>query len=80
MRNAARILIIALGAAIVAGCHKPQAAQNQEMTIDDNLAASGLPENADIETLPADESSSTPSNQLQNGYDNPNVNDLGNGN
>ena len=29
------------------------------------------PANADIETLPADESSTTPSNQLQNGDDNP---------
>jgi hypothetical protein len=34
--------------------------------------------NADIETLPPDESSTTPSNQLQNGFDNPDVNDLGN--
>ncbi len=33
--------------------------------------------NADIETLPADESSTTPSNQLQNGYDNPDSNDVG---
>ena len=31
--------------------------------------------NADIETLPADESSTTPSNQLQNGFDDADVND-----
>ena len=34
--------------------------------------------NADIETLPPDESSATPTNQLQNGFDNPDVNDVGN--
>jgi ABC-type uncharacterized transport system auxiliary subunit len=80
MRNAARILTITLAAVAIAGCHKQQAQQNQDMTIDDNVASSGLPANAEIETLPPDESSTTPSNQLQNGYDTPEVNDLGNGN
>jgi len=80
MRNAARILIAALGLAAITGCNKQQVDQNQDMTIDENVAASGLPANADIETLPADESSTTPSNQLQNGYDNPEVNELGNSN
>jgi hypothetical protein len=80
MRNAASILTIALAAVAITGCHKQQAQQNQDMTIDDNVAASGLPANAEIETLPPDESSTTPSNQLQNGYDTPEVNDLGNGN
>ena len=32
--------------------------------------------NADIETLPSDESSETPSNELVNGSDNPEVGDL----
>ena len=32
--------------------------------------------NADVETLPPDESSETPSNELVNGSDNPDVNDL----
>jgi hypothetical protein len=32
----------------------------------------------DIETLPADESSATPSNELVNGADNADVNTLGN--
>ena len=77
MRNAVRILALALGATALAACHKAQPEQNQ--SIDENLAASGLPANADIETLPADESSTTPSNQLQNGFDNPDVNSLGNG-
>jgi len=80
MRNAARILIATLGLAAITGCNKQQVDQNQDMTIDENVAASGLPANADIETLPADESSTTPSNQLQNGYDNPEVNELGNSN
>jgi len=80
MRNAAKILIAVLGLAALAGCNKPQADRNQDMTIDENVASSGLPANADIETLPADESSTTPSNQLQNGYDSPQVNEPGNGN
>jgi ABC-type uncharacterized transport system auxiliary subunit len=79
MRNAARILIIALSAATLAACHKQQPRQNQEIAVDENLPSSELPANAEIETLPADESSTTPSNQLQNGYDNPDVNNLGNG-
>ena len=79
MRNAARILIIALSAAALPACHKQQPQQNQEIAVGDNLPSSELPANAEIETLPADESSTTPSNQLQNGYDNPDVNNLGNG-
>ena len=86
MRNASFsggvIAAIVLGSATLGGCHK-QAPQNQgdnEISIDDNLGqtASQLPANAQIETLPPDESSTTPSNQLQTGYDNPDVNDLGN--
>ena len=50
----------------------------QDLSIDDNLSSGQLPGNAQIETLPPDEGSTTPSNQLQNGYDNPDVNDLGN--
>jgi hypothetical protein len=70
-----------LSATAVSGCHKQAAqnqADNQDIAIEDNLTTSGVPDNAQIETLPADESSSTPSNQLQTGYDNPEVNDLGN--
>ena len=80
MRNAAKILIAAFGVVALAGCNKQQVDRNQDMTIDENIASSGLPANADIETLPADESSTTPSNQLQNGYDSPEINELGNGN
>jgi hypothetical protein len=67
--------------AAVAGCHKQapkNSADNQDIAIEDNLTTSSVPDNAQIETLPQDESSATPSNQLQTGYDNPDVNDLGN--
>jgi hypothetical protein len=74
-------MIVALGIAALASgaCHRQQQqAQNNTISIDegvpDNQVAVG---NADIETLPADESSTTPSNQLQNGADNPDVNGLG---
>jgi len=84
MRNAARILILMIGAAAAAGCNKGASKNqmdNQDIAIEDNLGqtAGQLPANAEIETLPQDESSATPSNQLQTGYDNPDVNDLGNG-
>jgi hypothetical protein len=80
MRNAK--LIIALGAPALAlgGCHKQQAAQDQNISIDEGVPDNqvAVAGNADIETLPADESSATPSNQLQNGFDNPDVNATGN--
>ncbi|HYX47538.1 MAG TPA: hypothetical protein VE820_12050 [Sphingomicrobium sp.] len=78
MRNAS--LILALVVAALGACHKQQQQQMNNATISmdadvpDNQMVAG---NADIETLPADESSTTPSNQLQNGFDNPDVNDVG---
>ena len=81
MRNAAKILILALGATAFAACSK-QPSQNeaasQEMSIDGNLAQGQLPPNAEIETLPPDESSGTSSGELNSGQDNPDVNDLSN--
>jgi len=76
MRNARPILALAGAAAIVGGCQgKTQPAENNTMSMDvgvpDNQVAA---DNAQIETLPADESSVTPSNQLANGFDNPDVN------
>jgi hypothetical protein len=67
MRAAFRVLILA-GLAAAAACNKSQP-QEQNITIagDNNMAAN-------IETLPPDESSATPSNQLVNGSDNPDVN------
>ena len=79
MRNAARILLLTLGAAALAACHKAQPTENQEMTIDDNVASGELPPNAVIETLPPDESSVTSNGELAKGDDNPDVNALGNG-
>jgi hypothetical protein len=62
------MLVLAGAAAAMAACQKHRSDQNIAI---DNLAA-----NADVETLPPDESSETPSNELVNGSDNPEVNDL----
>ena len=79
MRNAARILMVCTAA--LAACGKPQqqTAQNDNLSLESNLANGELPPNADIETLPPDESSGTSSGELNAGDDNPDVNDLGNG-
>ena len=68
MRSATRSLLLIGTALAMAACQQKQSEQNIAM---DNLAA-----NADIEALPPDESSGTPSNELVNGVDNPEVNDL----
>jgi hypothetical protein len=60
---------VLIGLAALAGCNKP--AQDQNVAMDINSASP-----SDIETLPSDESSETPSNELVNGADNPDVNDL----
>ena len=83
MQNAKRILVLAIAGLVLGACHKQQQAdQNNIISMDEGVpdnqvVAAG---NADIETLPADESSVTPSNQLQNGFDNPDVNSLGTSN
>jgi hypothetical protein len=80
MRNALKALII-LTALAATACHKqaqPQAG-NDAMSLDDNVGTSQPADNAQIETLPPDESSTTSSRELQNGQDNPDVNNLGNG-
>ena len=77
----ARLTTLLIGACALAlpGCSKqqPQGQHNQDISIDDGMTNGQLPANADIETLPADESSTTPSNQLVNGTDNPDVNGAG---
>ena len=79
MRNAAKILILLLGAGALAACNKSQPQPgNQDMSIETNLANGELPPNAEIETLPPDESSEVTSGELNAGDDNPDVNDLGN--
>lgn len=79
MRNAVRILVAGLCAAALPGCGTQQVRNddaNQDMSVDTNLAAGQLPPNAEIETLPPDESSGTSSTELNAGEDNPDVNDL----
>ncbi|MFL6737233.1 MAG: hypothetical protein ACJ8F4_09290 [Sphingomonas sp.] len=71
------IAALGLAALAVGACNKQQPAQDQNISMDDGVPDNQMAGNADIETLPADESSTTPSNQLQNGYDNPEVNDAG---
>ena len=66
MSNAAKTIGLAF---LLAACSKQPSDQN---IVVDN----GIPANADIEMLPPDESSATPSNELVNGDDNPDVNDL----
>jgi hypothetical protein len=80
MRNAPSLLILCLAASALAACGNKQSqmAQNNELSPDSNLAAGQLPENAEIETLPPDESSEATSGELNAGDDNPDVNDLGN--
>jgi hypothetical protein len=72
-------LTVALGIAALAigACQKkapPPPEQN--MALDEGMP-NQMAGNADIETLPADESSTTPSGQLQNGFDDADVNDVG---
>lgn len=79
MPNAKIVAALALTALALGACNKQQQQdQNNTISMDagvpDNQVAAG---NAEIETLPADESSTTPSNQLQNGFDNPDVNGVG---
>ena len=73
MPNAPRILIPLLAAAALVACSSGEdAAEEQNITID----SGPVPANADIEALPADESSATPSDELANGSAEPGVNDL----
>lgn len=79
MRNAKFIVAFGIAALAVGGCQKQQPPQNQDQNIalDQGVPDNQMAGNADIETLPPDESSVVPSNQLQSGNDNPDVNDLG---
>ena len=62
MRAAPSLLVLLLAAA----CHRQQPPQPSV-----NVAANTP---VDIETLPPDESDATPTNQLESGVDNPDVN------
>ncbi len=81
--SAAKVLILTAGIAALAACHKPapqaNVSVNEDLSLDDNLSAGQVPANAEIETLPPDESSTTSSGELNKGEDKPDVNDVGNG-
>lgn len=66
IRSLKTALVISLAAA--GGCQKNEPAQN--------IAIDNATTPAEIEALPPDESSATPSNELENGSDNADVTDL----
>jgi hypothetical protein len=81
MQNAAKILILACAAIAITACSKKapqQTDENRLMSPDANLSSGQIPPNAQIETLPPDESSEATNGELSTGDDNPDVNDLGN--
>ena len=78
MSNARMIAALSLAALAAGGCNRQQPAADQNISIDAGGPDNGVAGNADIVALPADESSTTPTNQLQNGFDAPDVNDTGN--
>ena len=65
----AQIMVVMVAGAALAACQKQEADQNIVITNE-------IPANADIEALPADESTATPTEELVNGTDNADVNDL----
>lgn len=71
MPNVPKVLTALVIAGAIAGCQKsaPQPEANA-IAADNNAAAQ-----TSFDTLPADESSTTPSNQLVNGFDSPDVNE-----
>ncbi|HKU93532.1 MAG TPA: hypothetical protein VJP82_09330 [Sphingomicrobium sp.] len=71
MRNALKVLTTSIALAGLGACNKQEPQTDQNVAIDINTVSPN-----DIEALPPDESSGTPSDQLANGDDNPDVNDL----
>jgi hypothetical protein len=78
MPNARIIAALGIAALSLGACNKQPEQADQNISIDEGVPDNQVAGNADIETLPADESSTTPSNQLQNGFDSSDVNDVGN--
>jgi hypothetical protein len=70
MRLILRLTTPAL-AIVAVGCGREKPPPDQNIIVADNNNMAG----AEVETLPSDESSGTPSNQLVNGNDNPDVNE-----
>jgi ABC-type uncharacterized transport system auxiliary subunit len=82
MPSAAKVLILTASIAALAACHKsPQAnaGANEDLSLEDNVASGQMPANTQVETLPADESSTTSSDELQKGEIKPTANEVGNG-
>ena len=75
MRNAAKVLI---ASCFALGACQQQAPENNAAAVETN-SQTGLPPGAEIETLPADESSTTPSSELNSGQDSPAANEADNG-
>lgn len=71
MRNALSVLASVTALAALGACHKQQGQTDQNVAVDLNSVSPN-----DIEALPPDESSATPSDQLANGDDSADVNDL----
>ena len=70
MANVSKMLLLGGAALAAAGC-------NRQQQSDQNIVITNeIPANAEIEALPPDESSGTTTNELANGDDNPDVNDL----
>ncbi len=73
-------ILIAIGAATafaaLPACNSGQQQENQDENIAvDGAMPGGIPPGADVETLPADESSTAAASELQNGYDTPEGNE-----
>lgn len=71
MNKGSKALWVAASGFAMVACHKQQDQAEQNIVVDN-----GVMDNADIEALPPDESSGTPSDQLENGDDNADVSDL----
>jgi hypothetical protein len=76
MLNAAKCLIAFSILTALAGCKKDPGVDANVIAADNAGADANVLANNSFDTLPPDESSSTPSNQLVNGFDNPDVNDV----
>ena len=66
MRAATSLLLLGVAPFALSACKKSQHPQDQNIAIDQPVTNETLA-NADVEMLPPDESSATPTDQLENG-------------
>lgn len=71
MSNHRKLLLLAAATLAAAACQKSQDDQNL-------VISNEIPANADVETLPPDESGGTTTGELENGVDDADVGDLDN--